>query len=78
LGPVFNEPLTKSTLFDLPGHHGKHTDHLCHNFDENAQHGLGQWYLFCINTKTREEIADAIEEVDNGVITCTNASGGLT
>lgn len=72
-----NKPLTETTLIDLLGRHGKHPEHLCHDLDENFRHSRDQWNLFRINMKTREEIADAVKEVDEGVVACTYAIGGL-
>ena len=77
MGFVVSELLTETTLFDLLGNNGKHPEHLCHNLDENVRHSWSQWDLFCVDIKTREEIADAVEEVDEGVVACTYAIGGL-
>jgi hypothetical protein len=71
------DSLTESTLFDLLRRHGKNPEHLYHDLHKDVRHGRGQWNLFRINMKTCEEIGDAIEEVDQGIIACTYSDGRL-
>jgi len=77
LGLADSKPLTESTLSDLLRCHGKHPKYLCHYLNESVRHCRDQWNLLCINMKTSEEIPDTFEEIEEGVITCTDSNGGL-
>ena len=72
-----NEQLTESTPFYFLRRQAKHSEYLCQYLHEYIEYRGGQRNLFGVNMKASEEIPHACKEIEEVVITCTDASGSL-
>ena len=74
---IFNGPRTESSSFyELRGE-GKHREQLHHNLNDDICHHLGSRNVD-IDVEAFKEVAQAFEEVEEGVIIRTDIAGSLT
>jgi len=74
---IFNGARTESSSFYLLRGEGKHREQLHHNLNDDICHHLGRWNGD-IDVKAFKEVAQAFEEVEEGVIIRTDITGSLT
>jgi predicted cupin superfamily sugar epimerase len=73
---VFNGVRTESSSAYLLLGEGKHREHFHHNLNDDICHHLGRWNVD-IDVESFQEVAQAFEEVQEGIIIGTDFAGGL-
>ena len=74
---IFNGALTESSSFYLLRGEGKHREQLHHNLNDDICHHFGRWNVD-IDVEAFQEVAQAFEEVAEGIIIRTDFAGSLT
>ena len=71
-----NSALTEAALFNLPGRQGKHRKQFNHDLDDDIGHHRSRRDSR-IDLETLEEISQALEEIEQGIVARRDPTGSL-